>query len=98
MVGSQIVIAKVLADLNLAVRYGIAIHIYASKKFWWILIWRLLEQTAKPPNLIPATFSGYTVYYWDIIRLYTISYTVHTSSTKASITLELIPPENARRA
>ena len=53
-VGSQIVIANVLADLNLAIRYGIAIHIYASKKFWWILIWRLLEQTTKMPNLIPC--------------------------------------------
>ena len=52
-VGSPIAIANILADLNLAVRYGIAIHIYASKKFWRILIWQLLEQTAKPPNLIP---------------------------------------------
>ena len=40
-VGSQI--AKVLADFNLAVQYGIAILIYASKKFWQILIWRLLR-------------------------------------------------------
>ena len=39
-VGSQIAIANLLADLNLAVRYGIAIHIYASKKFWRVLIWR----------------------------------------------------------
>ena len=37
----KIAIARILADLNLAVRYRIAIHIYASKKFWWILIWRL---------------------------------------------------------
>ena len=28
---AQIAIAKVLVDLNLAVWYGIAIHIYASK-------------------------------------------------------------------
>ena len=49
-VGSQITIANVLADLNLAVRYGIAIRIYASKKFWRIIIWRLRRQTAKPPN------------------------------------------------
>ena len=42
-VGSQMAIAKVLADLNLAIRYGIAIRIYVGKKFWWILIWRLLR-------------------------------------------------------
>ena len=39
--------------LNLAVRYGIAICIYASKKFWRILIWQLLRQSTNPPNLIP---------------------------------------------
>ena len=36
--------ARILADLNLAVRYGIAIHtyiIYVSRKLWWILIRRL---------------------------------------------------------
>ena len=56
VVGSQIAILNLLADLNLAVQYGIAIHIilYASKKFWRILIWQLLKQTAK--------FSGYTVH------------------------------------
>ena len=32
-VGSQIAIANVLADLNLAVQYGIAICVYVSKKF-----------------------------------------------------------------
>ena len=32
-VGSQMAIVKVLADFNLAVRYGIAVSIYASKKF-----------------------------------------------------------------
>ena len=37
----KIAIARILTDLNLAVRYGIAIRIYASRKFWWILIWRL---------------------------------------------------------
>ena len=37
----KIAIAGILADLNLAVRYGIAIRIYASRKFWRILIWRL---------------------------------------------------------
>ena len=29
----KITIARILADLNLAVRYGIAIRIYASRKF-----------------------------------------------------------------
>ena len=40
---SQTDITKILADFNLAVRYGIAIHVhtYTQKKFWWILIWRL---------------------------------------------------------
>ena len=37
-------IAKVLADFNLAVQYGIAIRIYASKKFWRILIWRAVVE------------------------------------------------------
>ena len=32
---------RILADLNLVVWYGIAIRIYASRKFWRILIWRL---------------------------------------------------------
>ena len=32
-VGPQIGIAKILADLNLAVRYGIATCIYASMKY-----------------------------------------------------------------
>ena len=32
----KIAIAKnlILADINLAVRYGIAIRMYASRKFW----------------------------------------------------------------
>ena len=29
-------------------------NIYASKKFWRILIWRLLRQSANLPNLIPC--------------------------------------------
>ena len=37
----KIAIARILADLNLAVQYRIAIRIYASRKFWRILIWRL---------------------------------------------------------
>ena len=53
MVGSQIAITNVLVDLNLAVRYGIAICLYASKKFWQILIRRLLRQFPNPPNSIP---------------------------------------------
>ena len=35
----NIAIATVLADFNLAVRYGITIRIYASMKYWWIFIW-----------------------------------------------------------
>ena len=41
MVKSKITIERILADLNLAVQYGIDIHIYASRKFWQILIWWL---------------------------------------------------------
>ena len=37
----KITIARILADLNLVVQYGIAIRIYVSKKFWRILIWWL---------------------------------------------------------
>ena len=39
----KIAIGRILVDLNLAVRYGIAIRIilYVSRKFWQILIWRL---------------------------------------------------------
>ena len=51
----QIAITRILADLNLAVQYGITVRIYASRKFWRILIWRcnIDRQTAKfnsPPN------------------------------------------------
>ena len=38
----KITIARILADLNLAVRYGIAIRIYVSRKFWRILIWAIV--------------------------------------------------------
>ena len=41
VVEPKIAIARILADLNLAVRYRIAIRIYASRKFWRILIWQL---------------------------------------------------------
>ena len=39
----KITIIRILADLNLVVQYGIAIRIilYASRKLWRILIWRL---------------------------------------------------------
>ena len=37
----KIDIERILADLNLVIRYGIDIRIYASRKFWRILIWRL---------------------------------------------------------
>ena len=39
----KITIARILADLNLAFQYGIAIIciIYASRKVWQILTWRL---------------------------------------------------------
>ena len=71
VVGSQIAIINVLVDLNLAVRYGIAIRIYASKKFWRILIWQLLKQTTKPTNLTPAKFSSI---YLDLNGVYRYTY------------------------
>ena len=39
----KIAIARILVDLNWAAQYRIAIciYMYASKKFWRILIWRL---------------------------------------------------------
>ena len=37
----KIAIVRILTDLNLVVWYGIAIRIYASRKFWRILIRRL---------------------------------------------------------
>ena len=43
----KIAITRILADLNLVVRYGIAIRIYVSRKLWRILIWRLYY---RPPN------------------------------------------------
>ena len=59
VVWSQIAIANVLVDLNLVVLYGIAIIciLYVCKKLCRILIWKLLKQTAKPPNLIPRQIS-----------------------------------------
>ena len=58
VVGSQIIIANELADLNLVVRYGIAIHniLYVSKKFLAdvkLAVAQVDCQTAKfnsPPN------------------------------------------------
>ena len=41
VVEPKITIARIFADLSLAVRYGIIIRIYASRRFLWILIWRL---------------------------------------------------------
>ena len=54
VVGPKITIVRILVDLNLAVRYGIAIHIYVSKKYWQILIL----------NLIPCpAFRLYSIWY-----------------------------------
>ena len=53
--------ANVLAGLNLAVRYGIVICIYACKKYWWILIWRLQARTTKfnsQPNFPTLQYSS----------------------------------------
>ena len=66
-VGFQIAIANTLADLNLAVWYVIAIRIYASKKFWWILIWRLFRQSAKPPNF-PAIWYNHVEIKMGVVK------------------------------
>ena len=64
-VGSQLAITKKLADFNLVVWYRIAIRIlYASKKFWRILIWQLQRQTTK--------FSSYTVC-WNVVYVWTLA-------------------------
>ena len=62
-VGSQIIVtANILADLNLAVRYGIAICIISEQEILAdFLIWQSLKQTTKLPNLIPhQTFHVYS--------------------------------------
>ena len=41
VVEPQIAITRILVDLNLAVRYGIAIRIYVSRIFWRTLVWQL---------------------------------------------------------
>ena len=46
-----------LVDLSLVVWYRIAICIYASKKFWRILIWWLLRQSTKLPNFPAMRYS-----------------------------------------
>ena len=48
--------AKILPDLNLAVRYGIVMRIYAYKKYW-----RILNLTVVGANRKSAKFSGHTV-------------------------------------
>ena len=56
MVEPIIAIATVLVDLNLAVRYGIAVRIYNAyiiRKYRRILIWWLYRQTTKLSNLLP---------------------------------------------
>ena len=47
-VGSQIAIANILVDLNLVVRYGIAIHMYVSKNF--LVDFNLAVAPSRPPN------------------------------------------------
>ena len=64
----KIAIENVLVDLHLAVRY--VITICTIKKFWRVLIWQLLRQSAKLPNLIPANVSGHTAIY--ILYMYYI--------------------------
>ena len=55
---------KILADLNLAVRYGIVIHTYTYKVNTEILADFNLAVIAsrEPPNISHRQISGYTVY------------------------------------
>ena len=59
----KIAIARILLDLNLVVWYGIAIRIYASRKFWQIQsgscnIDRQIAKFNSPPNF-PAIRYNY---------------------------------------
>ena len=67
----------------MGIKFGwIAMRIYASKKFWRILIWRLLMQTTKTPNLIPH----------QIFRLYgrcMVGFLLHESGKKSCTSLKL---------
>ena len=53
-VWSRIDIAKILADFNLAVQYGIAMHINAQKKFYLAAIkWdRQITKFNSPPYFL----------------------------------------------
>ena len=56
-VESKIAIARILADLSLAVQYGITIHIlYVSRKFW-----RIFNLAVVNIDCQTAKFSGYLV-------------------------------------
>ena len=50
----KITIARILADLNLVVRYRNAIQIYTSRKLLADFNLAVVIQTGKLPNLIPA--------------------------------------------
>ena len=68
-VGSQITIANVLVDLNLAVRYGIAIRIMQVRNFWRFLICQFLKQTAKTTKLnSPPNFPAIQYYMYTSVR------------------------------
>ena len=56
----KIAIARILADLNLAVRYGITVRIifYASRKFWLILIWQLILEIFTNVGEMAKNFPG----------------------------------------
>ena len=62
-VAPKISIARILADLNLTVRYGIAICIYASRKFFFLVDFNLVVviQTAKLPNLPAIRYNNMTM-------------------------------------
>ena len=54
VVEPKIAIGRILVGLNLAVRYGITIRIYASRKFLADFNLAVGIYTAKLPNLIPS--------------------------------------------
>ena len=43
--------------------------LYASKKLWQILIWRLLRQSAKPPNFLAIQYKMYMYMYYTHMNL-----------------------------
>ena len=71
-VESKIAIARILADLNLVVRYGIAIRIICKHEILADFNLAVVISTTKSPNLIPR----------QIFLLYSINQTLQYAEQK----------------